>query len=73
MIVLYCTRIEFEEWEHVTCLKNVSLSYEGARSGMKGYLALGTNFNYGEDVTSRGQVSIYMIWIYVCLYTFEFG
>jgi cleavage and polyadenylation specificity factor subunit 1 len=51
------TRTELDEWEHVTCLKNVSLAYEGAHSGLKGYIAIGTNYNYGEDITSRGRVS----------------
>jgi len=46
-----------DQWEHVTCLKNVSLAYEGTRSGLKGYIVLGTNYNYGEDITSRGRVS----------------
>ncbi|XP_045761794.1 cleavage and polyadenylation specificity factor subunit 1 isoform X1 [Maniola jurtina] len=55
------TRIEFEEWEHVTCFKNVSLSYEGTRSGLRGYIAIGTNYNYGEDITSRGRIIIYDI------------
>ncbi|CAG2058197.1 unnamed protein product, partial [Timema podura] len=49
------TKMELEEWEHVTCLKNVSLAYEGTTSGLKGYIALGTNYNYGEDITSRGR------------------
>lgn len=55
------TKIELDEWEHVTCLKNVSLAYEGTRSGLKGYIALGTNYNYGEDITSRGRILIYDI------------
>ncbi|XP_061384693.1 cleavage and polyadenylation specificity factor subunit 1 [Danaus plexippus] len=55
------TRIELDEWEHVTCLKNVSLSYEGTRSGLRGYIAIGTNYNYGEDITSRGRILIYDI------------
>lgn len=50
------TKIDLDEWEHVNCLKNVSLAYEGTRSGLKGYIALGTNYNYGEDITSRGRV-----------------
>lgn len=35
----------------------MSLAYEGTRSGLKGYIVLGTNYNYGEDITSRGRVS----------------
>lgn len=52
-----------DQWEHVTCLKNVSLAYEGTRSGLKGYIVLGTNYNYGEDITSRGRVSSIFIFI----------
>ncbi|XP_017784844.1 PREDICTED: cleavage and polyadenylation specificity factor subunit 1 isoform X1 [Nicrophorus vespilloides] len=55
------TKIDLEEWEHVNCLKNVSLAYEGTRSGLKGYIAMGTNYNYGEDITSRGRILIYDI------------
>lgn len=55
------TKIDLEEWEHVNCLKNVSLSYEGTMSGLKGYIAIGTNYNYGEDITSRGRILIYDI------------
>lgn len=51
------TKIDLDEWEHVNCLKNVALAYEGTRSGLKGYIAVGTNYNYGEDITSRGRVS----------------
>lgn len=58
------TKIDLDEWEHVTCLKNVSLAYEGTRSGLKGYIALGTNYNYSEDITSRGRVSLckFVLW-----------
>ncbi|EFA00240.2 cleavage and polyadenylation specificity factor subunit 1 isoform X2 [Tribolium castaneum] len=55
------TKIDLDEWEHVNCLKNVSLAYEGTRSGLKGYIAVGTNYNYGEDVTSRGRILIFDI------------
>lgn len=55
------TKMELDDWEHVTCLKNVSLAYEGTRSGLKGYIALGTNYNYSEDITSRGQILIFDI------------
>ncbi|KAI1285461.1 Cleavage and polyadenylation specificity factor subunit 1 [Halotydeus destructor] len=52
------TEIDLEEWERVTCIKNVSLASEGTESGMKGYVALGTNYCYGEDVTNRGRILI---------------
>ncbi|XP_012280373.1 cleavage and polyadenylation specificity factor subunit 1 isoform X2 [Orussus abietinus] len=55
------TKIDLDQWEHVTCLKNVSLAYEGTRSGLKGYIVLGTNYNYGEDITSRGRILIFDI------------
>ncbi|XP_035792501.1 cleavage and polyadenylation specificity factor subunit 1-like [Anopheles albimanus] len=55
------TAIALEEWEHVVSLKNVSLAYEGARSGLKEYIAVGTNFNYSEDITSRGRLLLYDI------------
>ena len=51
------TKTDLEEWEHVTTLKTVSLAYEGTRSGLRGYVCVGTNFNYSEDITSRGSVS----------------
>lgn len=50
--------IEFEEWEQVTCVKNVMLTSEGTTSGLKGYIALSTNFCYGEDVPNRGRIWI---------------
>lgn len=53
--------IDFEEWEHVTAFKIVKLAYEGTRSGLKEYLCIGTNFNYSEDITSRGNIYIYNI------------
>ena len=52
------TQMEFEEWEHVTVLKNVSLASEETESGLKGYIAVGTNYCYGEDVTNRGRIWI---------------
>lgn len=59
-IVPECS-IQFEEWEHVTAFKLVKLAYEGTRSGLKEYLCIGTNFNYSEDITSRGNIHIYDI------------
>ncbi|XP_014670530.1 PREDICTED: cleavage and polyadenylation specificity factor subunit 1-like isoform X2 [Priapulus caudatus] len=50
------TSIEFEDWEHITCLKNVSLKSEGTVSGLKGYLAVGTNISYSDEITCRGRI-----------------
>lgn len=50
--------IEFEEWEQVTCVKNVMLASEGTTSGLKGYIAISTNYCYGEDVPNRGRIWI---------------
>lgn len=52
------TTIELDEWEHITCLKNVTLSSEITTTGIKSYIAFGTNYSYGEDVTNRGRIWI---------------
>uniref|UniRef100_A0A452H975 Cleavage and polyadenylation specificity factor subunit 1 n=1 Tax=Gopherus agassizii TaxID=38772 RepID=A0A452H975_9SAUR len=52
------TRIELEEWEHVTCMKTVSLKSEETVSGLKGYIAAGTCLMQGEEVTCRGRILI---------------
>ncbi|KAG8515410.1 Cleavage and polyadenylation specificity factor subunit 1 [Galemys pyrenaicus] len=49
-------RVELEEWEHVTCMKTVSLRSEETVSGLKGYVAAGTCLMQGEEVTCRGRV-----------------
>ncbi|KAG8134060.1 putative Cleavage and polyadenylation specificity factor subunit 1 isoform 2 protein [Naja naja] len=49
------TRIDLEEWEHVTCMKTVSLKSEETVSGLKGYIAVGTCLMQGEEVTCRGR------------------
>ncbi|KAG7296758.1 hypothetical protein JYU34_020693 [Plutella xylostella] len=55
------SRVELEPWEHVACLSNCALEYQGTRSGLRGYIVLGTNYNYSEDITSRGRIIIYDI------------
>ncbi|XP_069771192.1 cleavage and polyadenylation specificity factor subunit 1 isoform X2 [Narcine bancroftii] len=52
------TRIEMEDWEHVTCMKTVSLKSEETVSGLKGYIAVGTCLTQGEEVTCRGRILI---------------
>ncbi|XP_023931604.1 cleavage and polyadenylation specificity factor subunit 1-like [Lingula anatina] len=55
------TKIELEDFEHVTCLKTVNLKSEETVSGLKGYMAIGTNYCYGEEVTSRGRMLMFDI------------
>lgn len=50
---------DLDEWEHVLALKVVMLTYEGAQSGFKEYICMGTNYNYSEDITSRGRILIF--------------
>ncbi|XP_069478054.1 cleavage and polyadenylation specificity factor subunit 1 isoform X2 [Ambystoma mexicanum] len=52
------TRIELEEWEHMTCMKTVALKSEETVSGLKGYIAAGTCLMQGEEVTCRGRILI---------------
>ncbi|KAM3858249.1 cleavage and polyadenylation specificity factor subunit 1 [Diretmus argenteus] len=52
------TRIDLEEWEHVTCMKTVALKSQETVSGLKGYIAAGTCLMQGEEVTCRGRILI---------------
>eukprot|EP00092_Neocalanus_flemingeri_P020040 GFUD01021700.1.p1 GENE.GFUD01021700.1~~GFUD01021700.1.p1 ORF type:complete len:1406 (+),score=514.90 GFUD01021700.1:53-4270(+) len=55
------TKVQLDDWEYVTCMKHLYLSSEGMHSGQRGFIVVGTNFSYGEDITSRGHVKIYDI------------
>lgn len=50
---------DLDDWEHVLSLKIVMLTYEGAQSGLKEYICMGTNYNYSEDITSRGRILLF--------------
>ncbi|TKS88975.1 Cleavage and polyadenylation specificity factor subunit 1 [Collichthys lucidus] len=52
------TRVDLEEWEHVTCMKTVALRSQETVSGLKGYIAAGTCLMQGEEVTCRGRILI---------------
>ena len=51
-------RIELEEWEHVTCMKTVSLRSEETVSGLKSQNAAAACLMQGEEVTCRGRILI---------------
>ena len=53
------TKFELDEFERSSCMQSVSLKSEGTVSGMKNYIALGTNYAYNEDVTCRGRIVIF--------------
>ncbi|XP_072014167.1 cleavage and polyadenylation specificity factor subunit 1-like isoform X2 [Amphiura filiformis] len=53
------TKIDYEEYEHVTCLKSVNLLCESTVTGRKGYLAIATTSLYGEDIQTKGRICIY--------------
>ena len=52
-------QMDLDDWEHVCALKVVMLTYEGAQSGLKEYICMGTNYNYSEDITSRGRILLF--------------
>nr|XP_061808605.1 cleavage and polyadenylation specificity factor subunit 1 [Nerophis lumbriciformis] len=52
------TRVDLEEFEHVTCMKTVALRSQETVSGLKGYIAAGTCVMQGEEVTCRGRILI---------------
>ncbi|CAH1269285.1 CPSF1 [Branchiostoma lanceolatum] len=52
------TRHEFEEWEHISTMKNIPLKSEQYVSGMKGYIVAGTVSVQGEEVTTKGRIVI---------------
>jgi len=56
------TKQQFEEFEHVTCMKYVTLKSQGTVSGMKGFITLGTTLTYGEEpLISKGRILIFDI------------
>jgi len=53
------TKFDLDEFERASCMQSVSLKSEGTVSGMKPYIALGTNYAYNEDITCRGRIVIF--------------
>ena len=58
-LYLIGTKLQLDDWEYVTCMKHLYLSSEGMHSGQRGFLVMGSNFNYGEDITSRGHLKVF--------------
>jgi cleavage and polyadenylation specificity factor subunit 1 len=50
---------QLEEFEVATSCEEVLLTSESTVSGVKNYLALGTAYNYGEEVYVRGRVILF--------------
>ena len=55
--ITYCS-IEMEDFEHATALKHVLLKSQETVSGLKGYVAIGTNYSFGEEIVSKGRVIV---------------
>ena len=51
------TKIVLQEFEHVTCMKMLSLRSEMMESGVKEFLVVGTTFNYAGDLFDEIRAS----------------
>ncbi|KAI0990420.1 hypothetical protein GJ496_001342 [Pomphorhynchus laevis] len=50
------SRIDLNEWEHISCLKSVRLKSAGHRGTINEYIAMSTVYCYNEDVNARGRI-----------------
>ena len=57
-VIIKGTKLQLDDWEYVTSMRHLYLSSEGMHAGQRAFLVLGTNFNYGEDITSRGHIKV---------------
>uniref|UniRef100_H2YEY5 Cleavage/polyadenylation specificity factor A subunit C-terminal domain-containing protein n=1 Tax=Ciona savignyi TaxID=51511 RepID=H2YEY5_CIOSA len=51
-------RIDMDEFEHITCMRNVWLSSGADTSSRQNYLVIGTCNVFGEEMGSRGKIII---------------
>uniref|UniRef100_H2YEY3 Cleavage/polyadenylation specificity factor A subunit C-terminal domain-containing protein n=1 Tax=Ciona savignyi TaxID=51511 RepID=H2YEY3_CIOSA len=51
-------RIDMDEFEHITCMRNVWLSSGADTSSRQNYLVIGTCNVFGEEMGSRGKVFV---------------
>ena len=63
--------MQLDDWEYVTSMRHLYLSSEGMHAGQRAFLVLGTNFNYGEDITSRGHIKVNICLAVIILFTVE--
>lgn len=52
------TSIQMEDFEHVTCMKNVWLTPSAHTTIKNNYIAIGTSYVMGEEMCSRGRLII---------------
>uniref|UniRef100_A0A0N4ZEX5 CPSF_A domain-containing protein n=1 Tax=Parastrongyloides trichosuri TaxID=131310 RepID=A0A0N4ZEX5_PARTI len=55
------TEITFPDHEYVTCCTEVRLQIEENPRTVQNYIAVGTSFNQGEEIQSRGRILLYEI------------
>lgn len=51
-------RLEFDEFERVTCMQLINFKSEGTMSGLKGYIVCGTTYSYTEDIPCKGRIIV---------------
>jgi len=57
----YLFRIDMDEYEHITCMRNAWLKPGADSSVRHNYVVLGTTNVMGEELSSRGRVRSYHI------------
>jgi len=50
---------EFRDYEHILCLRTLSLTTSQTATGRKKFICLGTGFQKGEEMQSRGRLFLF--------------